>query len=77
MLAVLPKDLSLVPRTHMVAPNYLQLQLQEIWYPLLASANICTNAAYIHTDAGKKKKTLTIIRVKVFLVTKERAIIHF
>jgi hypothetical protein len=35
-LALLPEDSGLIPSTHMMAHNHLQLQFQEIWYFLLA-----------------------------------------
>lgn len=38
-LIALAGDLSLVPRTHIVAPNNLQLQFQGIQQPLLTSAS--------------------------------------
>jgi hypothetical protein len=51
-LAALPEDWGLIPSTHMAAHKSLELQLQRIRCPLLASMDtICT--WYTDTHAGK------------------------
>ena len=53
-LSSLIKGLSSVPSTHMAAHNHLQLQFQEIWYPILNSIGTSLACgAHKYTREGK------------------------
>ena len=48
-MAALTESLGSVPSTHMIADNWLELQVQRIGFPLLAAAVMAQHMyAYIH-----------------------------
>lgn len=49
-LVVLPEEQGLIPRTYMMAYNWLQLQFQGIWPPQVAGT---------HKDTSRQKHSYT------------------
>jgi hypothetical protein len=68
-LAVLPEDPGLIPSTHMVAYNHLQLQFQEVLCPLLTAKD--TSSHMVQTHTGSTFSSILLVLFICFYHTME------